>query len=868
MIRAWLAGLVAVAATASVRADVPPGGAPAPPAQGNYVVVVGVGSYSDPKIDARPTAEADARAVYDLYADPAYSLAKPERVVLLTGTPDEKRRSKPATRENVVAALHEAVAKTGKDDAIIVAMFGRGASAGDQTCLFTSETKFAERAKTGLLGSDLGAELKPAKDRKIALMLDVAFKGFDAGKETLAEPGLRDVFSAVFGTDRDADGEQPPPHDRVVMLASIPANPPLTQGDNGLFATTVLEALRGAADTEGYEPDGVVIVDELVKYVEAKIPTEARKIGKTNQEKEAVPFIVGEETAHFALSKNPKQTAGVEKRLGALAAVAKQLPPEVAAETEKLLGRMPKLKSQQELRKNAQQLADGRLDAEAFLKARAAIVASTRIAPEVADKYARTILRAIDAVQADYVKPITPGEWAALAVKGLYRRLEETVPETVAATLKDAKELPRGKIADLLRAVRTNLGNREDLEGQKDADTTITMMFAELRDPYTTYYDEALIKKMDAPLRGEFRGVGIQIRRDLVRDGLLVVSPIKGSPAYKAGIRAGDLISAIKRDSNAQGEPLKEGEPTEISTKGMKTESALEIILGKPGVPVTLTIEREGEQPKDYTIKRGVVVTETILGVKRDEKDDWTFVIDPDTKIGYVMMTQFTPSSAGELKSVVRKLKRDGMKGFVLDLRNNPGGVLNGAVQVCDLFLKDGVIVSVKPRTGRPQTYTDQDFGSETDFPMAVLINGNSASASEIVSACLQDYGRAVVVGERSYGKGSVQSVKDFSPTNGQIKLTTARYFPPAGRNIDKNSTPGKPEDEWGVKPDSGFEVKLSREEKQDFDEHYREREVIRAVPKKDAKVFKDRQLDAAVDYVRGQLKAAAGGAGPKAGGG
>ncbi len=858
MIRVWMAAWAVAAlalfpAAAKAKAD----DAPAGPPQGAFVVVVGVGEFTDPAIQPRPTAEADARALYDLYADPAYSPAAAGRVILLTATPDDKRKARKATRENVVAALHEAVAKTGKDDTVIVAMFGRGASSGDQTCYFTAETNFKERAKTGMLGSDLEAEFKPAKDRKLCLMLDIAFRGFDAGKETLAEPGLRDVLTAVFGGE-DKGGDQPPPQDKVVLLATVPASSPLAVGANGLFATTAIEALKGAADTDGYEPDGLVVVDELVKYVEKKIPEQARALGKTVEEKEAVPFIVGEETAHFALAKNPKLTAQVAGRVAAMAALEKagKLDKEVADEGRKLLTRMPKLKGQQNLRREYQKLADATITPEAFATARAAIQASLKLPAEDADKYARTVMKAIDAVRNEYIKAYEPGEWAAFAVKGLYRRLEEPLADEVKATIQNPKTLTRNQIAEVLRDARTRLGKREDIEGVKDVDTTILMMFAELRDPYTTYYDAALIKKMDSQLRGEFRGVGIQIRRDLVRDGLLVVTPIKGSPAYKAGIRAGDLITGIKRDSDPEGKPLKADAAAEISTKGMKTEQALEVILGKPGVPVTLVVERDG-QSTDYTIKRGVVGVETVLGVKRDESDEWTYFVDPDEKIGYVCLTQFGPKTAADLATAVGKMKAAGLKGLVLDLRFNPGGYLDSAVAISDLFLDGGVIVTVKSRTKKPQTLSDEGRAAETGFPMAVLVNGQSASAAEIVSAALQDYNRAVVVGERSYGKGSVQHVKPFDATGGEIKMTTARYFPPLGRNIDKLSTKGTPEEEWGVKPDAGYEVKLSREEAQDLLEHVREREVIKPPAKKAAKVFKDRQLEKAVEYLRGQTKTA-----------
>ena len=853
--RIWVAALAASALWAgSGRAE-----DFAKPLQGMYVVVVGVGQFADPAIQARPSAEADARALYDVFSDPKYGPADPGRVVLLTATPDDKRNSRKATRENVVKALHEAVEKTRKDDTIVFAHFGRGASSGDATCLFTAETTFKERAKTGLLGSDLAAELKPALDRKLAVMMDVAFKGFDAGKETLAEPGLRDVLGAVFGGEER--GEQPPPHDKVVMLASIPANPPLAVDGRGLFATTAIEALKGAADTQGYEPDGLVVVDELVKYLEAKIPEQTRQLGKTPEEKEAVPFIVGEETAHFAVSKNPKLTATVVKREAAIAglAAAGKLDKDVALEAEKLVARMPKLKAQQELRKTAEQLADAAITPEQFLAKRQEIRDSLKLPAADAEAFARTIQRAIDSVQPYYVKDIQPGEWAAQAVRGLYRRLEEPLPDDIAAKLVNAKVLGAAAIEDVLRDARQRLGKREDLDDDKALDTGITMMLAELRDPYTVYYDLATIKKMDAPLRGSFRGVGIQIRRDLVRDGLLVVSPIKDSPAYKAGIRAGDLITAVKREVDAENKPIESEDQKTISTKGMKTERALELILGKPGVPVTLVIDRDGVT-KEFTIERGVVNVETVLGSKRTATDDWNFTIDGDSKIGYVCLTQFASGTSKDLRKVVQKLKAEGMKGLILDLRFNPGGLLTEAVAICDLFLQDGLIVSVKYRAKRPEQWFDRGFGSETDFPIAVLVNGQSASASEIVSACLQDYGRAVVVGERSYGKGSVQTVQPFSPTNGEIKMTTARYFPPLDRNIDKVSTPGKPEDEWGVKPNLRYEVKLSREEAQDLAEHFRDREVIKPKEKKDAKPFKDRQLETAIEYLKRQMGAAGAG--------
>ena len=890
MRRAWFARLLsllgAVTLAGPTRAD---DDAPAAPPQGPYVVLVGVGQYDDPAIQARPTAEADARDMYDLFSDPKYFPQGKGRVVLLTATPDEKRNSVPATRENIVKALHDAVAKTGKDDTLIVGWFGRGASAGDKTALFAKDTTVKERSKTGVLGSDIETEFKAAKDRKLALLMDVAYKGFDAGKEAIPDPTLRDVTGAVFGGEEK--GEAPNPTDRVLFLATDLGHESLTtkDGKQGLFAATVIEALKGKADTEGYEPDGLVTIDELFQYIEKAVADEARVIGKTSKDKEAVPFVIGEETSHFAVTKNPAATDKVNERLKKLAELEKadKLPKEIAEEGKALLSRMPKLKAMQELRKKYQMLADFTLPPADFTKQRAELKDGLKLSSEDVDRYARTVFRAVDKVKDRYVKELNPGDLVAGAVKGLYRRIEEPLPTELAEKMKDAKTQSRTKLLDILRDARERLGKREDLADDKDVDTTILMMLASISDPYTTYFDKELLKKTESQIRGEFSGVGIQIRRDSVRDGLLVVSPIKNSPAYKAGILAGDLITEIKRDVNPEGKPLKDDEPAVISTKGMKTEKALDIILGKPGVPITLVVEREDKdgkkESKEFVIQRGRVAVETVLGVKRDDKDNWSYWIDPASKIGYVYLTQFSPTTARDLEAVMKKLQADGARGLVLDLRYNPGGLLVTAAQVCNLFIDDGKVVSVRPRVGdeeewyargdkvvsvRPRVGRYEDNGRSgkayTNFPMAVLVNNFSASAAEIVSACLQDYNRAVVIGERSFGKGSVQSVEEFSATGGQMKMTTARYFPPLGRNIDKLSTDGKGKDdeEWGVKPDKGYEVKLPREDKQELADQFRDREIIhrKDIPPakdKEAKDFKDKQLERALEYLREQIKTA-----------
>ncbi len=272
-----------------------------------------------------------------------------------------------------------------------------------------------------------------------------------------------------------------------------------------------------------------------------------------------------------------------------------------------------------------------------------------------------------------------------------------------------------------------------------------------------------------------------------------------------------------------------------------------------------LTVERDGK-PITVEITRARIEIESVLGFKRKADDEWDYMIDQKNKIGYIRLTSFQRNSCPRHEGVMEELTKQGIKGFVLDLRFNPGGLLDSAVKISDLFIDDGLIVSIRPRVGRETTFSGFREGSLLDFPMVCMVNGMSASGSEIVSAALQDHKRAFIVGERSYGKGSVQNIRRFrvaSGVAGEIKLTTASFWRPSGKNLNKSSTTGKDEDEWGVTPDKV--VKLTPKERDDLDEAQHEAEIIRhgKPPKETAKEFKDKQLDAALDYLREQIKTA-----------
>jgi C-terminal peptidase prc len=572
------------------------------------------------------------------------------------------------------------------------------------------------------------------------------------------------------------------------------------------------------------------------------------------------------------LASNPEAETQRAKRLAKLETLIKDktLPEEFVKEARTLLERMPLLKKRQELRKAYQAFVDDP-KLETLQTKRGEILKSMEMRRTEALGFARKVMEAIDIVSKEYVKEVKPSQLAEWAIRELYSTIEEPMPAAIEEKLKTIHEAKQGALLLLIAEARQALGVREDLDNQKDLTITLQRALGKL-DPHTTYFDPETTEKMRKDIESRFTGIGVQIRKDLASDQLLVVTPIKGSPAYKAGIWAGDIVTRIKRDVDSFGKPITDPKEKDIPTKGMNVNGAVKVIQGQAGTKVILTIKREGRAEEfDIPITRGEIEVESVLGAKRKDDDSWEFMIDRENKIGYIRLTSFARTSARDIQKVMKELvDKEKIKGFVLDLRFNPGGLLDAANQITDLYIGDGTIVSIRPRPDeagriREKKFKGQWDGSLLGFPMVCLVNGYSASGSEIVSAALQDHERARIFGERSYGKGSVQNLLDFDiydpqtfkTLKAEIKLTTATFWRPSGKNLNKASTSGKDEDTWGVTPDTT--IKLSAKERRDLAEYQRNLETIERPDRrgKDKNDFKDRQLDAALQYLRGQIKLA-----------
>jgi carboxyl-terminal processing protease len=423
-------------------------------------------------------------------------------------------------------------------------------------------------------------------------------------------------------------------------------------------------------------------------------------------------------------------------------------------------------------------------------------------------------------------------------------------------------------LVDVLDEVQQRYVKELDQDKMRELVENMVNGGLEKLDPHSGFINQDEFRQFRQQSQGKFGGVGIRLARN--RDGLFMVeSPIPGTPAYDAGIMAGDLI--LKVDGK--------------STEQWSLNKLVDTIQGEPGTDVTLTVLHDhGKEPVDRTMKRAEIKIESVMGDKRtqDNLKEWDFWADHDAKVGYIRITAFTETTVEELTHVVEQLQNAGMRGLVIDLRNNPGGLLRAAVDVGSLFLPEGkTIVTTKGRGGVvEEVFNAQQKAPKVKaggYPIAILINRFSASASEIVSAALQDHARAVIIGERSYGKGSVQNLIPMEANRSALKITTASYWRPSGRNIHRFPD-SKDEDEWGVRPTKGYEIKLTPEERAEYFKYRRERDVVRrpgeepkppeppkqsdtkpsgepeAKPEAKKGPFRDRTLDKALEYVRGEL--------------
>ncbi len=330
---------------------------------------------------------------------------------------------------------------------------------------------------------------------------------------------------------------------------------------------------------------------------------------------------------------------------------------------------------------------------------------------------------------------------------------------SLAESSQDNRELTYQQLELFANAITILQENYiEQIDVEKGMEGAINGMLQTL-DPHSAFYNVEDFQDLQSETRGTFSGIGIEIT--IVNGTLTIVSPIEGTPGDKAGLRAHDII--IKIDDQP--------------TRKMSPEQAIKMLKGRKGSTVKISIHREGwNELHDFTIVRDII---SIHSVKQRELC---------SAYGYIRITNFQTSTTKDFREEVEKLRKNKkFKGLIIDLRNNPGGLLNQAISFSDLFLRKGKIVITKGRTeNQNQTFTATSTTDDYDFPLVILVNEGTASASEIFAGAMQDHKRAIVIGTRTFGKGSIQSIIPL-PNGTGLKVTTARYYTPGGRSIQES---------------------------------------------------------------------------------
>jgi len=362
---------------------------------------------------------------------------------------------------------------------------------------------------------------------------------------------------------------------------------------------------------------------------------------------------------------------------------------------------------------------------------------------------------------------------------------------------------------------------KDNVDYDKIVDSTIEGMMKGLEDPFAWYLDSVQTEESKIDIEGKYGGIGLTIRYDYEMDAVLIVSPMNGTPAQRAGLMANDYILSI------------DGTPT--SELGLSKSASL--MRGEPGTEVTLEIYRDSwTEPKNITLIRETIETKTVKFDTIEYKNK---------KLGYILLTNFAKSSAEEMSEALNNLSNQNTDGLIIDLRNNPGGLLQSAVDITSMFLKSGEIVSVKYFDGTKESITTipgNYYSFLQNIPIVLLVNGGSASASEILTGALKDNGVATVIGETTYGKAAVQSTFSLS-TGGEIWLPIAHYFTPSGSDIHLK----------GIKPD----IEVSNPEREvismtEISEEEATEAFYTTTEKPVLNIEEDLQLKTALDFLTG----------------
>lgn len=450
--------------------------------------------------------------------------------------------------------------------------------------------------------------------------------------------------------------------------------------------------------------------------------------------------------------------------------------------------------------------------------------------PQEARTYAVSLADIVGRISAQYARPIPRHQLYLAALSGLYEAAGQSVPETLAGELAQTfLEIPEPEgppeqpvpvpppsdelfqhAIGFIAPLRQKLGDCDALHGSCALRVSIQAM-TKLLDPYSVAVDSRELRRSN----GEDinRGLGIEIAADDVTGPLKIASVALGGPAQRAGIRPGDQITHV--NGKAVDDTNRALLHVQVQTPPPKErgESAVPEVSGLGGIMETtrLTVLSAGaDSPRNITLQGQYFTPERALGVRRDDDERWNYLLDRDRKIGYIRIGSLEHGTADDAAQALERLNSDKMRGLILDLRWSPGGFLNEAVLIARLFLKDGLVATVRSRNREDdQAYKCEENAAAGDYPMIVLVNGETSGGAELIAAALQDHKRARVAGQRSFGKASVQTLLPLPALGMAFRLTTGDFIRPNGKALHRWPE-SQPKDDWGVRPEPDLMLPLA----------------------------------------------------------
>lgn len=773
-----------------------------------FAIVVGIETNGTVPSAPRPYARADAYAIHQRMLASDGLGAPREQTWLLTDRPDERPGARLASADNLREALRAVADRAGPDDLLVFFFKGSALPEEQEARWLGATADSASFARTSLLGDELRDLFAEIKCHWVLAFVDLAVAPFAGANPTSgrASPESLADGSRIFGVLSGSG--------RVVIGAdgAGKGGPVDERRGQGRFTDALMRAWSGdAADTDGGEPDGWVTAAELWTYLERSFPAPRSDPG-TSPTKWAVtrvpPLRIGVNRAVWPKIENQ---AALLARLES----AGQIDGERRIEGTRLLAAMPRDQAARGLRKAYVELAAGAISVDDLTKVRTEALAARGVDPEIARRFADALIEARQLIDERYVLPGKGADAIAAGVHRLFREEVEEVPPVIETVLESAASANPEAFANALLQARMVLGTSEP-EPESDAiDQALGTALRSL-DPYSRHVPREELGNDRRAVDGHFAGLGLQVRYDEGNRLFTVVTPLFGSPAFEAGVRAGDRILEI------DGKDL----------RSLSRDEAMAMLVGAPGRSTRLTFDHGGHPAHGSRFTKEMrftdVKVQTVLGYRRRVDYTWDHWLDRDSRIAYARLASFDGQTADDLRRVMGQLRRDGMlAGLVLDLRFNGGGVLTSAIDVAGMFVK-GTIVTIQQRDGKKDERRGRDFFPFDDFPMVVLVNRGSASGSEIVAAALADHRRAVVVGDRTFGKGSVQDIVETRRSEGALRLTTAFFTRPNGQKLHRGPD-DKPSDPWGVVPEPENRVVLLPEEERRLARDLRARELIQA---------------------------------------